>query len=180
MSKKKPKKTTRKRYSAEDKAKALELFDKALKSKPSSTWEQWNAILATTAKRVGVTPRTFKKWVEAANEADAAELRVLQEKKEAKAKVEADAKMSELREAGKLLTCPHCKRDDSEWYIRGGATIHWHIGRTIDGGVSPDGTIHPEEGVDWEMVEFNKKHELQCGSCCEYFDIPKGFDLGGW
>jgi hypothetical protein len=48
--------------------------------------------------------------------------------------------------------------------------VNWRISE-VDGG-----EIHPEEGVDWDLVEFTK-YSLGCSECSETFEFPKGFKL---
>ncbi len=88
-------------------------------------------------------------------------------------------KKSEKKEK-KILKCPHCESTDAQWWIRGSAVIHWEVG-TSDDAVDSDGTINPEDGVDWDNVSFSEQYDLQCGDCEQYFDIPEGFKLQpGW
>lgn len=77
----------------------------------------------------------------------------------------------------KKLECPKCKSGVDELVVIGVASVNWTIQDVDD-----NGEIHPDEGVDWNLVEFDKdEYKLGCRECFETFKFPKGFKLQpGW
>ena len=82
-------------------------------------------------------------------------------------------KKTAKKNAPNKLACPKCgENDPNELTVIGTANINWNITEVVAG------EIHPEEGVDWNLAEFDtSSYILGCRECDETFDIPKGFKL---
>ena len=82
-------------------------------------------------------------------------------------------KKAAKKKAPKKLSCPKCDNDDAnDLVVIGIAILNWTITEVVAG------EIHPEEGVDWDLVEFDSSsYRIGCRECDETFDIPEGFKL---
>lgn len=146
MAKKKAKKKARKRFSKEEKAKAVHNY--------------YRIGSQRAADKLGVHPRTIKKWV---REELAA--------KEAKRKAAQEAKKKALAEAGIELECPHCGNDDTESFQHCEDVIE---SRSIYG-FNDDGVLQVS-GLA-KSDEDGENSRLYCEPCGKYFPIPEDIKI---